>query len=140
MRWLYIHLPSLQLDSLLYQQGCDGPCALVQQGQMVQTNASAQELGIVPGTGLAQAALLSSQLIINTYQERQEQRLLKQLALQLYQFSATLYLDPPQGLLLLTADMRLLYKDESHYWQVLQGPLQSRQLRYQVTSSLRDQR
>ncbi len=132
MQWLYIHFPYLQLDSSLSQQGAEQkqPCVLIHQGQVVQTNKAAREAGIRLGTGLAQAALLCSHVTIADYQVRQEQQLLKQLAHQLYQLSATLYLYPSQGLLFQTQDMRRLYKDAAHYWQSLQQPLQERQLHY----------
>ena len=132
MQWLYIHFPYLQLDSSLSQQGAEQeqPCVLIHQGQVVQTNAAARQVGIRLGTGLAQAALLCSHVTIADYQVRQEQQLLKQLAHQLYQLSATLYLYPPQGLLFQTQDMRRLYKDAAHYWQSLQQPLQERELHY----------
>ncbi len=56
MQWLYLYFPSLQLDSLLHQ------------------------VGIKIGAGLAQAALLCAQLKVITYDSKQEQRLLTQLA------------------------------------------------------------
>lgn len=132
MQWLYIHLPCLQLDSSLGQQGAvqEQPCVLIHQGLVVQSNISARAAGIRLGTGLAQAALLCSHVTMADYQVRQEQQLLKQLAHQLYQLSATLYLYPPQGLLFQTQDMRRLYKDAAHYWHSLQQPLQERELHY----------
>ncbi|MDP6189647.1 MAG: hypothetical protein QF872_02435, partial [Gammaproteobacteria bacterium] len=130
MRWLYIYFPNLQLDSSVSKQGYTSPSVLIHQGQVVQANQAARDEGIECGTGLAQAALLCRHITMADYQMQQEQQLLKQLAQQLYQLSATLYLYPPQGLLFQTQDMGLLYTDLQHYWHSLQEPLRARQLGY----------
>lgn len=135
MQWLYIYLPNLQLDCSLTVDGSISPCALIHQGQIVQTNQAARQAGIAIGTGLAQAALLCADLNISDYQPRLEQQLLKQLAHKLYQLSATLYLDPPQGILLYAQDMRRLYASETVYWQALQQPLEEQQLEYSYASA-----
>ncbi|HIG36768.1 MAG TPA: DNA polymerase Y family protein [Oceanospirillaceae bacterium] len=135
MQWLYVYLPSLQLDSLLHQQAYDEACVLVHQNQVVQANTQARQLGITLGTGLAAAALLCAQLKVIAYDHKHEQRLLRQLAQRLYQTSATLYLDPPQGLLLQTSDMLKLYKGIAAYWQRLQQPLIERGLHYHYASA-----
>ncbi len=135
MQWLYLYFPSLQLDSLLHQQAYNQACVLVHKNEVVQTNPEARQLGIKIGTGLAQAALLCAQLKVIAYESKQEQRLLAQLAQRLYQTSATLYLDPPQGLLLQTSDMLRLYKGLAPYWQQLQQPLMERGLHYHYASA-----
>ena len=135
MKWLYLHFPSLQLDSLLHQQDCHQACVLVDKNEVVQANPEARQLGIKIGTGLAQAALLCSQLKVLSYQAKQEHRLLVQLAQRLYQTSATLYLDSPQGLLLQTSDMLRLYKGLTPYWQKLQQPITERGLHYHYASA-----
>ena len=135
MQWLYLYFPNLQLDSLLYQQAYNQPCVLVDKNEVVQTNAEARQLGIKIGTGLGQAALLCAQLKVIAYESKQEQRLLAQLAQRLYQTSATLYLDPPQGLLLQTSDMLRLYEGLAPYWQQLQQPLMERGLHYHYASA-----
>ena len=135
MQWLYLYLPSLQLDSLLHQQASDEACVLVRQNQVVQANSQARQLGIALGTGLAAAALLCAQLKVIAYDHKHEQRLLKQLAQRLYQTSATLYLDPPQGVLLQTSDMLKLYEGMAAYWQRLQQPLIERGLYYHYASA-----
>ena len=135
MQWLYLYLPSLQLDSLLHQQPCDEAYILVHQNQVVQANSQARQLGIALGTGLAAAALLCAQLKVMAYDHKHEHRLLRQLAQRLYQTSATLYLDPPQGLLLQTSDMLKLYEGMAEYWQQLQQPLIERGLHYHYASA-----
>ena len=135
MQWLYLYFPSLQLDSLLNQQAYHQPCVLVDKNKVVQANPEARQLGIKIGTGLAQAALLCAQLKVIAYDAKQEQRLLLQLAQRLYQTSATLYLDPPQGLLLQTSDMLRLYNGLDAYWQQLQQPLKERGLNYHYASA-----
>jgi len=135
MQWLYLYFPSLQLDSLLHQQAYNHACVLVDKNQVVQANPQARQLGIKHGTGLAQAALLCAQIKVITYNAKQEQRLLSQLAQCLYQTSATLYLDPPQGLLLQTSDMLRLYEGLAAYWQQLQHPLKERSLNYHYASA-----
>tara|TARA_B100000780_G_C21054957_1_gene423814 strand:+ start:534 stop:881 length:348 start_codon:yes stop_codon:yes gene_type:complete len=115
MQWLYLYFPSLQLDSLLHQQAYHQACVLVDKNEVVQANSKARQLGIKVVTGLAQAALLCGQLKVIAYAPKQEQRLLSQLAQRLYQNSATLYLDPPQGLLLQTSDMLRLYEGLAAY-------------------------
>tara|TARA_B110000090_G_scaffold61432_1_gene70385 strand:- start:67 stop:1473 length:1407 start_codon:yes stop_codon:yes gene_type:complete len=135
MQWLYLYFPSLQLDSLLHQQAYHQACVLVHKNKVVQANPEARQLGIKIGAGLAQAALLCAQLKVIAYDSKQEQRLLAQLARRLYQTSATLYLDPPQGLLLQTSDMLRLYDGLSRYWQQLQQPLMERGLHYHYASA-----
>ena len=135
MQWLYLYFPSLQLDSLLYQQVCEQACVLVDKNEVVQANAQARQHGIKAGTGLAQAALLCGQIKVLAYDAKQEQRLLSQLAKCLYQTSATLYLDPPKGLLLQTSDMLKLYNGLEPYWQQLQKPLMERGLHYHYASA-----
>ncbi len=139
MQWLYLYFPNLQLDSSLSsdenRRGNLAPCALIKQGLIVQTNQAARQAGIRLGSGLAQAALLCSDLSISDHQPQLEQQLLKQLAYDLYQLSATLYLYPPQGILVYSQDMRRLYKDQQTYWQTLQAPLQQRQLEYHYASA-----
>jgi protein ImuB len=135
MQWLYLYFPSLQLDSLLHQQAYHQACVLVDKNKVVQANPDARQLGIKIGAGLAQAALLCAQLKVIAYDSKQEQRLLSQLARRLYQTSATLYLDPPQGLLLKTSDMLRLYEGLPRYWQQLQQPLMERGLHYHYASA-----
>tara|TARA_B110000285_G_scaffold221953_1_gene275541 strand:+ start:1744 stop:3150 length:1407 start_codon:yes stop_codon:yes gene_type:complete len=135
MQWLYLYFPNLQLDSLLHQQAYNQPCVLVDKNEVVQTNSEARQLGIKIGAGLGQAALLCAQLKVIAYESKQEQRLLAQLAQRLYQTSATLYLDPPQGLLLQTSDMLRLYEGLAPYWQQLQQPLMERGLHYHYASA-----
>jgi protein ImuB len=135
MQWLYLYFPSLQLDSLLHQQAYHQACVLVHKNKVVQANPEARQLGIKIGAGLAQAALLCAQLKVIAYDSKQEQRLLAQLARRLYQTSATLYLDPPQGLLLQTSDMLRLYDGLPRYWQQLQQPLMERGLHYHYASA-----
>ena len=135
MQWLYLYFPSLQLDSLLHQQAYHQACVLVHKNKVVQANPQACQLGIKIGAGLAQAALLCAQLKVIAYESKQEQRLLSQLAQRLYQTSATLYLDPPQGLLLQTSDMLRLYNGLGPYWQQLQQPLMDRGLNYHYASA-----
>lgn len=135
MQWLYLYFPSLQLDSLLHQQAYHQACVLVDKNKVVQANPEARQLGIKVGAGLAQAALLCAQLKVIAYAPKQEQRLLAQLAQRLYQNSATLYLDPPQGLLLKTSDMLRLYDGLATYWQQLQQPLKERGLHYHYASA-----
>ena len=140
MQWFYLYFPNLQLESSLppsEKHTSLTPCALIKQGIIVQTNPVARSLGIGPGTGLAQAALLCSELSLSDYQERLEQQLLRQLAHELYQLSATLYLDPPQGILLYAKDMQRLYDDTNRYWQHLQVPLQARHLSYHYAAAHR---
>jgi protein ImuB len=135
MQWLYLYFPSLQLDSLLHQQAYHQACVLVHKNKVVQANPEARQLGIKIGTGLAQAALLCAHIKVIAYQAKQEQRLLSQLAQRLYQTSATLYLDAPQGLLLQTSDMLRLYGGLAPYWQQLQQPLIERGLHYHYASA-----
>ena len=135
MQWLYLYFPSLQLDSLLNQQAYHQACVLVDKNKVVQANPEARQLGIKIGAGLAQAALLCAQLKVIAHDAKQEQRLLLQLAQRLYQTSATLYLDPPQGLLLQTSDMLRLYNGLDAYWQKLQQPLKERGLNYHYASA-----
>lgn len=65
--WLYLHFPSLQLDTLFAEKD-HSPICIIEQHKVVQANQAALEAGIQLGTGLASAASLCSELQVAAYE------------------------------------------------------------------------
>lgn len=123
--WLYLHFDALQLDSLAKEQSAEQPVVVVdvQQHQVLQLNQQARSCGIQPQMGLASAAALCPQLQVLAYQPLQQLNILQSVAQQVYQVSADIALDPPDGLFLRLTNMLQLYAGLTGYWQQLTGQL-----------------
>ncbi|TLU64815.1 DNA polymerase Y family protein [Thalassotalea litorea] len=132
MLWLYLHFPSLQLDSL-YQTDNALPVAIVhgRKSDVVQRNENAKKSGIKIGMGLGSAAALCPDLQVLAYDEKQETAKLTHIAQWLYLVTADISLYPPNGLLLRVSHMLSLYQGLDNYWQVLTKHLQRLNLRYE---------
>ncbi|QDP00586.1 Y-family DNA polymerase [Thalassotalea sp. PS06] len=135
MLWLYLHFPSLQLDSL-YQADEQLPIAIVhgRNSEVLQLNQSAESAGIKQGMGLGSAAALCHNLQVLAYDEKQEKTKLTYIAQWLYMVTADISLFPPNGLLLRVSHMLSLYQGLENYWQLLQQHLQKLALNYQFSS------
>ncbi|WP_394176797.1 Y-family DNA polymerase [Thalassotalea litorea] len=132
MLWLYLHFPSLQLDSL-YQADHALPIAIVhgRKSEVLQCNKRAVESGIKIGMGLGSAAALCQNLQVLAYDEKQEKARLTRIAQWLYLVTADISLCAPNGLLLRVSHMLSLYQGLDNYWQVLTNHLQQLTLRYE---------
>lgn len=131
MQWLYLHFPSLQLD-LLQQQYPQLPLALVDpvKHHIMAFNQTAQLRGVALQQSVATAVLLCPDLQLYPPDVPQQQQLLLQLCEQLYQYTAEIMPQPPDGLAIRVTAMLQLYRDFSAYWQQLQQVLQSTKWHY----------
>ncbi|WP_440905268.1 Y-family DNA polymerase [Catenovulum sp. SX2] len=121
--WLYLHFPSLQLDTLF--KDSDIPLAIVhnKNHQIVQLNTISAQSGIQLGMGLGTAAALCRDLQIHPYNESTENKALIQIAEWLYLTTADIHLLKPNGLLLKVSSMLTLYENLTAYWQAIQSHL-----------------
>ena len=137
MLWLYLDFYALQLDALDLEaleleaspQAPEvseaQPVILVEakHNTVVQYNKAAGSVGIEIGMGLAMAISLSNQVSVLEYKPELEGCKIQQVAQLLYQFTADIVLEPPQGLFLRIDTMFTLYHGLDTYWQNMQQPL-----------------
>ena len=121
--WLYLHFPSLQLDTIFTED--ERPLVLVKgrDHHIVQASSAAIEEGIQLGMGLGAAASLCAQLQVQPYEPKQEAAMLEHLAQWLYLVTSDIVLFPPQGLLLKVTDMLTLYSGLENYGKAVQQHL-----------------
>lgn len=138
MLWLYLHFPSLQLDSLGHQQEQTSPVVLLdsRNNRVVQRNATATEAGIQLDMGLGTAAALCHNLQVLPYQPDQEAAQLQHIAERLYSMTSDISLCPPQGLALRIHNMLSLYGGLQPYWQTLNLALQPLKLNYNFATGV----
>ena len=135
--FLYLCFPALQLQSAVRQLQSEPdsrensrgetepaqsplPFAVVNaQHELIQLNAAAAAKGIKLGMTLGSAAALCHELQLLPYQPQLQHELLSDVAQQLYQHSAEIALDPPDGLYLNLTNMLRLYQGLAGYWQHL---------------------
>lgn len=131
--YLYLQFPALLVDSL--SPAPDNlPLAVADtQHRLVQLNTVAADRGIKVGMPLGTAAALCADLQLLPYQAERQQQLLLSLAQQLYQLTADIALDPPDGLHLRLCSMLTLYQGLEGYWQALQAALKAQGYRYQFS-------
>ena len=132
MLFLYIRFPALQLQSTIGNNPAHSstaeqgtlPFAVVNaQHELIQLNAAAAAKGIKLGMTLGSAAALCHDLQLLPYQHELQQELLANVAQQLYQHSAEIALEAPDGLYLHLSNMLRLYQGLDGYWQNLQAAL-----------------
>lgn len=131
MRWLYLHLPHLQLDALLPERDDSAePLIIVSPAphSILQCNAAALEAGLKLGMGLAHAASLCQQLRILSHDANFEQIRLQELANASYQLTADIVLCPPCGLAFDIRGMLRLYGSLDAYLQAIRDLLASQQV------------
>jgi protein ImuB len=129
--WLYLHFPSLQLDSL-FQDNNETPIAIInsQKSEVVQLNQAAISAGIRLGMGLGSAAALCSHLQVQAYDEKIEKQQIKRIAQWLYLVTADICLYQSNGLLLRVTGMLTLYPNLANYWSALSKHLQHFPMHY----------
>ncbi|GAM71992.1 DNA polymerase-like protein [Vibrio sp. JCM 19236] len=132
--WLYLHFPSLQLDTLFAEKD-HSPICIIEQHKVVQANQSALEAGIQLGTGLASAASLCSELQVAAYEPEFEQQRLLEVAQWLYLYTSDITPFPNKGLLLKVTGMLTLYRDLESYWKVISKHLDKLGLTYQYATA-----
>lgn len=116
--WLYLHFPTLQLDSL-FSEAQDMPICILHKQHIVQINPLAQECGIQHGMGLGSAASLCSSLQVHPYDPLIEEQKLQEIAHWLYMVTSDICLFPPCGLLLKVSNMLTLYEGLTPYWKTI---------------------
>ncbi|KXF82432.1 Y-family DNA polymerase [Enterovibrio coralii] len=119
--WLYLHFPTLLLDTLIRDNSTDSPLIVLSRatGHVWQANQAAIDSGIRIGNDLGTASALCHALDVVDYDEQQESARLHQLAALLYQINADIILDAPNGLLMKVTPMLKLYGSLDAYWHAL---------------------
>lgn len=134
--WLYLHFPSLQLDTLFADaKQSNSAICIIEQYKVKQANSVALEQGITIGTGLASAASLCAQLQVFPYQEKIESDRLQQIAQWLYLHTSDISLCSNQGLLLKVTNMLTLYHDLNNYWTVISTHLDTLKIHYHFATA-----
>ncbi|WP_117234425.1 Y-family DNA polymerase [Vibrio maerlii] len=130
MLWLYLHFPTLQLDSLFAD--IEQPIAVVDglHHHIVQVNQAAKEVGIKSGMGLASAAALCHDIQVHQYNAEIEHNKIKDIAQWLYLKTSDIALYPPQGILVRVTHMLSLYEGFHNYWQQLSEHLDELKVSY----------
>lgn len=129
--YLYLQFPALQPDSLGCTAAQQLPVAVVnEQHCIVQLNTVAEQQGIALNMALGTAAALCHNLQLLPYQTQLQLNILQSVARQLYQVTADIALDPPDGLYIRLCNMLKLYQGLAGYWQALKHELQLLPYRY----------
>lgn len=116
--WLYLHFPTLQLDSL-FSDMQQAPICILDKQRIVQINGVAEEKGIKLGMGLGSAASLCADLQVHPYNQQVEEKKLTEIAHWLYMVTSDISLFPPSGILLKVSNMLTLYDGLASYWRVV---------------------
>ena len=85
MYWLCIYLPALPLEVF---EPSKQPVAIIEDQQVLLCNDLAAQQGIEPGLTASTSLALSSTIVLINREPEKEQRLVKNLAEQIYQFSS----------------------------------------------------
>ena len=112
MLWLYLHFPSLQLDSLFSgDKQNEHPLIIVDEKthKVIQANSLALDSGITLGMGIGSAAALNHELQVLPHRAEIEENRLKEIAHWAYLVTSDMALLPPNGLLIKTSNMLSLY-------------------------------
>lgn len=142
--WLYLHFPSLQIDSVFLEQGHhsnphSSQQALVvingRKNSVVQLNEQAAEQGIHVGMGLGSAASLCRDLSVQAYEPNIEKKRLIELSHWLYMVTSDISLCETNGLLLRVSNMLTLYDGLASYWATLKQHLDSQHVHYQYSTA-----
>ncbi|KXI30374.1 Y-family DNA polymerase [Paraglaciecola hydrolytica] len=134
-QWLYLHYPSLQLDSAFC--GRNEQAIIIVQGsknEVVQLNSAAMAQGVKVGMGLGTASALCTNLSVHAYNPEIEITKLKELSQWLYLVTSDITFFEPDGILLRISNMLLLYGGLREYWQMLESHMQPLCLSYQFAS------
>ncbi len=141
--WLYLHFPSLQVDSLFLEESghlhdtATKQAVIVINGKkntVIQLNDRAAEKGIHLGMGLGSAASLCRDLSVQAYNPGIEKQKLIELAHWLYVVTSDISLCGTNGLLLRVSNMLTLYEGLVPYWSTLKQHLDSQGVHYQYST------
>ncbi|CDT84575.1 putative Nucleotidyltransferase/DNA polymerase involved in DNA repair [Vibrio coralliirubri] len=139
MLWLYLHFPSLQLDTLFNsnelgssENSLEQPIIIVDEKdhRVLQANPTALQSGISLGMGLGSAAALSHNLHVHPYSIELEKSKLKEIAQWAYLVTSDMALLPPNGLLIKASNMLSLYDGLDNYWHELKSHLETLNIQF----------
>ena len=139
MLWLYLHFPSLQLDTLFNSSESDSnkelhaqPIIIVDEKdhRVLQANQAALESGITQGMGLGSAAALCHHLHVHPYSIELEKNKLKGIAQWAYLVTSDMTLLPPNGLLIKASNMLSLYDGLDNYWHELKSHIDALNIKF----------
>ncbi|MEZ9882610.1 DNA polymerase Y family protein [Vibrio splendidus] len=144
MLWLYLHFPSLQLDTLFNselsnsekvhsnEESHEQPIIIVDEKdhRVLQANQAALQSGISLGMGLGSAAALCHNLHVHPYSIELEKSKLKEIAQWAYLVTSDMALLPPNGLLIKASNMLSLYDGLDNYWHELKSHLETLNIQF----------
>ncbi|CAK1692432.1 Y-family DNA polymerase [Vibrio crassostreae] len=139
MLWLYLHFPSLQLDTLFNsnelgsnEESHEQPIIIVDEKdhRVLQANQAAQDSGITLEMGLGSAAALCHNLHVHPYSIELEKNKLKEIAQWAYLVTSDMALLPPNGLLIKASNMLSLYDGLDNYWHELKNHLEALNIQF----------
>ncbi|MCY9863509.1 DNA polymerase Y family protein [Vibrio coralliirubri] len=139
MLWLYLHFPSLQLDTLFdssesssKEESHEQPIIIVDEKdhRVLQANQVALESGITLGMGLGSAAALCHHLHVHPYSIELEKNKLKEIAQWAYLATSDMTLLPPNGLLIKASNMLSLYDGLDNYWHELKSHIEALNIKF----------
>ena len=139
MLWLYLHFPSLQLDTLFNsnelgsnEEAHEQPIIIVDEKdhRVLQANQVALDSGITLGMGLGSAAALCHNLHVHPYSIELEKNKLKEIAQWAYLVTSDMALLPPNGLLIKASNMLSLYDGLDNYWHELKNHIAALNIKF----------
>ncbi|CAK2434258.1 protein ImuB [Vibrio crassostreae] len=139
MLWLYLHFPSLQLDTLFNsnelgsnEEAHEQPIIIVNEEdhRVLQANQAALDSGITLDMGLGSAAALCHHLHVHPYSIELEKNKLKEIAQWAYLVTSDMALLPPNGLLIKASNMLSLYDGLDNYWHELKSHLETLNIQF----------
>ena len=139
MLWLYLHFPSLQLDTLFNsnelgssEDSREQPIIIVDEKdhRVLQANPAALQSGISLGMGLGSAAALCHNLHVHPYSIELEKSKLKEIAQWAYLVTSDMALLPPNGLLIKASNMLSLYDGLDNYWHELKNHIAALNIKF----------
>ncbi len=139
MLWLYLHFPSLQLDTLFNSSESgsnkelhEQPIIIVDEKdhRVLQANQAALESGIALGMGLGSAAALCHHLHVHPYSIELEKNKLKEIAQWAYLVTSDMTVLPPNGLLIKASNMLSLYDGLDNYWHELKSHIETLNIKF----------
>lgn len=139
MLWLYLHFPSLQLDTLFNsnelgsnEESHEQPIIIVDEKDhhVLQANQAAMDSGITLNMGLGSAAALCHNLHVHPYSIELEKNKLKEIAQWAYLVTSDMALLPPNGLLIKASNMLSLYDGLDNYWHELKSHLETLNIQF----------
>ncbi|MFI3273580.1 Y-family DNA polymerase [Vibrio sp.] len=139
MLWLYLHFPSLQLDTLFNsnelgsnEESHEQPIIIVDEKdhRVLQANQAALDSGITLEMGLGSAAALFHNLHVHPYSIELEKNKLKEIAQWAYLVTSDMALLPPNGLLIKASNMLSFYDGLDNYWHELKNHLEALNIQF----------